>query len=628
MTSEGTQHPGQEPAEAGVGGPAPYDSQRQSVDQPSADSDAAPTPQQWSPPGGGGWGTSFGEQAGRTTGYPAPSPYPAPAGAASGQPGGIAPGPPAEHRPGGPGDEPSGPRPAEAGWAAPPAIPPAAPWSPQQAWRTDQDRPATSPASDQPEPQRFPSGPTENRFEPPADDAPSRHGAALPFAPAGPTPLPPQEARVPGASLAAALGGQPAAQPAAHVPQQRSPYDEQPVAEERSAFPGPSRQPMAPAGTEPSPASPTSGGPAGGAPANGAATGRTVTASAAVPSASKVAPPADQSALGTGRPPAQPRVYGRPAGSEPEPGGRPEPFGPGGAPFPPTGSPVPSPEPGFGPPPLAQRPPGQSLQAFGARPNPEGSPAGGAARADIANLALPHLSQAAHIQPTSAADAARGYPPPGAAPYGDLLGDPHRDTRQAVPGAYQSPEAGHHQPGGYGPVGQSIAAAPRPGELPPASAAQVPGQGGAPDQEQNRFDAFRPEPATPAGEEAKSEPEPQVRNGRVLVAVLAAAALLVAIPLSLVWLITRPGDQAFDPAVGTCVKQSGNTAAPADCAEPGAYQVVTKVGQVDQCADPNAPHIEIPAGSGSEQVLCLQPAAAGDPAGDDPAPDSDATPTG
>ena len=223
--------------------------------------------------------------------------------------------------------------------------------------------------------------------------------------------------------------------------------------------------------------------------------------------------------------------------------------------------------------------------------------------------------------------AARGYPPP----YGDLVdGSDHRDRPepgqgmpgQGMPGTY--PQAAAHQSGGYGGGAQSIAAAPRPGELPPA-ATPASGQWGAPapasDQEQSRFDAFRPDAAQTAGEtsEAKPDPAPQVRNGRVLIAVLIAAALLVAIPLSLVWLITRPGDQTFDPAVGACVKQSGNTAVPADCTESGAYQVISKVEQVSQCDDPNAPHIQMPAASGREQVLCLRSAA-------DPVPQSSTDP--
>ncbi|WFE25796.1 hypothetical protein O7623_20815 [Solwaraspora sp. WMMD791] len=693
MTSEGTQHPGQEPEEAGTGGPAPYASQRHGVGQATGEAGSGPESQQWTPPGGG-WGTGFGDQPGRPTGYPAPAPYPAPPGAY----------PP----PGGQSGEPAPRSPGELSWTPPPSIPPpsippAAPWSPQQAWRTgtdhsdlptpQADQPAGPPAPGggfgalpqrQPEPQPLPDphrdadghrpgepprpteqswpgepqpfvpGPVQNRFEspaappvtapPPTEPEPSRHGAALPFAPAGPTPLPPQEVRVPGASLAAALGGgtptplspaapppappapapaaAPAAQPASHVPQQRGPFDEPSADADRPAF----------------------GGPSAAAAGAGGTAGRAVSASASVPAASRVSPPADQSAIVANRPPAQPRVYGRPASPEPEPSpaDRPAPEHPGA------------------PRPLPPRPAGQVAPPFGARPGSAAVAPGAGNGQDAADLALPHLSAGAHIQPASpaAADGGRGFRPSGAEPYGDLVdrpgdgagpqspphfgagpqGQAHLNAGPQSPSAFgtrpQSPPTFGGTPQGqpaFGgtPQGQPAFGAQQsaPDGYPPASGPTPAGnQWNAPDPEQNRFDAFRPEPTAPAEQEATPEPAPQVRNGRVLLAVLVAAVLLVAIPMSLVWLITRPGDQAFDPAVGACVKQSGNTAAPADCAEPNAFEVVAKVDRVDQCADPNAPHIQVAGDSGREQVLCLQPAAAGDDPDAGTAPDPSSAP--
>ncbi|MDG4762930.1 hypothetical protein O7632_02190 [Solwaraspora sp. WMMD406] len=678
MTSEGTQHPGQEPEEAGVGGPAPYGSQRQRGEQVPGDDHGPGHPVgQWAPPVGGGWNPGSSDhpaqpgRPGHQSHHAAPPPYPPPPG------GGFPAGPPAEptHR-----------APGELGWSPPPAIPPAEPWSPQQAWRTEPDRP-TPPS--QPEPASFPPGPPPPRFGPaggfePANrfgttppepqqpaapaDAPRhgaaetpRPGAALPFNPAGPTPLPPQEVRVPGASLAAALGGSPvppppqqppppaAAQlppsaqrhvPPPHqqpapvpvpqqpsaVPQQRTPARDEPPADQRASFPAAQRA----AGDGP-------GGEAAGGPV------RPVTAIASVPTGNRVSPPPDQAAVAAGRPPARPRVYGRPVDPEAaEPAAPAGPAGPdrqgsgfppNGVAFTPPGSPV-SPAEHGRPDPLPARP-GQTGQAPPAATGPFGPrpPADAGRQApgpDAAQLALPHLSAGAHIQPTSPADAVRGYRQSGAAPYGDLLDEgapdaPHRHNGSDLgmsgrTAGFPPPEPPAQQPTSHPGVGYSPAAAPRPAGVPHAAASAAPADAGqwAPDeQEQNRFDAFRPDAPAPAEAEAKPEPTPQVRNGRVLLAVLGAAVLLVAIPLSLVWLITRPpGEPAFNPAVGECVKQSGNTAQPADCAEPNAFEVIAKVQQVDQCADPAAPHIEMPGESGREQVLCLRAAAGANPAGD------------
>lgn len=117
-----------------------------------------------------------------------------------------------------------------------------------------------------------------------------------------------------------------------------------------------------------------------------------------------------------------------------------------------------------------------------------------------------------------------------------------------------------------------------------------------------------PEP----GEKSEpNDPVPQMRNGRVLAAVLTAAVLLLVVPLGIVWLVTRPGDEAFDPNIGDCVKQSGTAAVAAACSEQGAYSVVAKVDNEDQCADRAQPHIMVTGSAGKKQVLCLAPVARG-----------------
>lgn len=136
--------------------------------------------------------------------------------------------------------------------------------------------------------------------------------------------------------------------------------------------------------------------------------------------------------------------------------------------------------------------------------------------------------------------------------------------------------------------------------------------GGWDDQQaQNRFDAFQPEPeAKPQSTDAPAaEPVPQVRNGRVLLAVLVAAVLLVAIPLGLVWLL-KPSDEAFNPKVGDCVAQSGEQPTSANCADAGAFKVVSRVDNLSECANQEQ-WIDVPAADGKQQVLCLEPATAG-----------------
>lgn len=210
------------------------------------------------------------------------------------------------------------------------------------------------------------------------------------------------------------------------------------------------------------------------------------------------------------------------------------------------------------------------------RPGPPSIP-GNPARPEVTDLALPHLTARAHIQPTPPVGAARPYRPL-----------PRPDLAPVPPGL-----------------------APAPGV---AGAAQPAAPPWAPqDGEQSRFDAFKP--VAEAAEASNPEPAAQVRNGRVLAAVLGAAVLLLVVPLSLVWLITRPSDgAAFNPEIGQCVKQSDTTAEPAGCGEPNAYRVTAKVDDPAQCDDPNAPHIRMPAGQGKEQVLCLRSAVADPPA--------------
>ncbi|MDG4803895.1 hypothetical protein [Micromonospora sp. WMMD980] len=174
-------------------------------------------------------------------------------------------------------------------------------------------------------------------------------------------------------------------------------------------------------------------------------------------------------------------------------------------------------------------------------------------------------------------------------PYGPPAGG---RASVAVPG--QGPAG---EPGGFPP-----AFPPPPQQAPPAWSTDGPSD----DSDQGRFDAFKPdaEPQTEA-------PTPKVRNGRVLAAVLVAAVLILAVPLGLLTLLGKiNGDDkpaGFDPAVGSCIKQSGTTAVATNCNEQGAFSIVSKVDNKDKCADLSQPTVVLQDG-GTNRVLCLKPA--------------------
>ncbi|MEV4627453.1 hypothetical protein AB0J90_14290 [Micromonospora sp. NPDC049523] len=209
----------------------------------------------------------------------------------------------------------------------------------------------------------------------------------------------------------------------------------------------------------------------------------------------------------------------------------------------------------------------------------------------------------------------------GGAPFGDLLGE----RPNAMPG---SPATGSARPSGPGQFGQPavsggagmggfddrtsvspvVPAPALPAMPPPAGTAAWPTQAPPNEPTQNRFDAFKPD-----AEEVKTEPAPtpQVRNGRVLLMVLTAAVLLLAIPLGALWFIGQGGEPTFNPAVGECVKQSGDGAVGVACTEPGSFTVVSKVASEAECADQALPKVIIPTDDGKQQVLCLRPTAGG-----------------
>jgi hypothetical protein len=113
----------------------------------------------------------------------------------------------------------------------------------------------------------------------------------------------------------------------------------------------------------------------------------------------------------------------------------------------------------------------------------------------------------------------------------------------------------------------------------------------------------------PGGEAEQATPH--IRNGRVLLAVLCAAVLLLVVPLGVVWLATRSSGTSFD--VGSCIRRSGSEAVSAQCSDSDAFTVVAKVDNQDKCTDPpGQPYVVITDG-GKNNVLCLRPAAGKQP---------------
>ncbi|SCL38410.1 hypothetical protein GA0074692_5002 [Micromonospora pallida] len=188
-------------------------------------------------------------------------------------------------------------------------------------------------------------------------------------------------------------------------------------------------------------------------------------------------------------------------------------------------------------------------------------------------------------------------------------GEPHAGDRYGSPAAPVSPGAMGHDPGHGGPDATRgfPAAFPTPGDQPERPLWDLGDQAHG---DQNRFDAFKPE-ATES--KPAEQPTPKVRNGRVLMAVLAAAVLILVVPLGSLWALGKLGGSeapAFNPAVGSCVKQSGEGAVAANCDEQDAFKVVSKVDDKAKCTDPAQPRVELP-GNSATRVLCLAPATAG-----------------
>lgn len=107
------------------------------------------------------------------------------------------------------------------------------------------------------------------------------------------------------------------------------------------------------------------------------------------------------------------------------------------------------------------------------------------------------------------------------------------------------------------------------------------------------------------GHTGKSGPSTGLIVGVVLIGATVLVALALAVPALLEQLRGRGGSGNY--TVGECVVQDGGDAAPADCSEPNAYQIVSQVDNLDEC-DPTQPTIQVD--GPPTQIYCLMPAAA------------------
>ncbi|MFI0791906.1 hypothetical protein ACH4OY_04265 [Micromonospora rubida] len=528
-----------------------------------------------------------------------------------------------------------------------PGVPDVEPWAPGEAWgRSAEAEPAA------PQPAGNGWGPERSEDRPLYQPAP-----APGISPANAVPLPPQEQRVPGASLAAA----PPADylpPAQFTPEVEAPgapgvreggpsaYEPEPGVDNGW---GHAEEPQSPAGpVVPAPRMSPEGQasaraavplPEAGESAAGAA--GSVSASASVPLTSRVMPPADQALRPGDTPAPQPRVYGRPTRPEPveepkqaedrgfhpdpnpphrfdapapqgrfdehdpqgrfdEPGqrGRFDEPGPQGR-FDEPGQrgrfDEPGPQGRFDEPGQQQRFDDRAPQRFDEPDRQHGYGDGPAAAAAAVPPVFPP-GVPSFVDPPASSRPVNGVRPHDDDRPGDQFGGPAGSAGGGT--AVQGAVPGH----GPVPFGE-----PAGGGFPPAFPAQGQQSGSSWDveSEQGRFDTFKPD----AAEQKTEAPPPKVRNGRVLAAVLVAAVLILAVPLGLLTLLGKFSDDktpTFDPAVGSCVKQTGDNATAATCGGADTFTVVSKVAAKEKCADPAQPHVVL-RGNLPNKVLCLKP---------------------
>ena len=205
-------------------------------------------------------------------------------------------------------------------------------------------------------------------------------------------------------------------------------------------------------------------------------------------------------------------------------------------------------------------------------------------------------------------------PPPAQAGFGPPpaqsgFGQPPTQGGFGQPGEYGQTQPGEYgQAGGYGgqqPYGQSgqpVSGAP---------AADSWYQGGQPDGQ--RFGepfASAEEPSGGMyGSSTGAQPPVKKRRGAMVgLIVVVVLIVLAAGGAGVMYYLKGSGDANF--AVGSCVKQSGNSAVSVSCSDKSAFKVVTKTSNQTNCPDQNQPFVVVEHDGGQDDVFCLRPAAA------------------
>jgi hypothetical protein len=98
---------------------------------------------------------------------------------------------------------------------------------------------------------------------------------------------------------------------------------------------------------------------------------------------------------------------------------------------------------------------------------------------------------------------------------------------------------------------------------------------------------------------------PKSRRGLIIGLAIGAVVLVVLAAVGIT-LALSSGSNTY--SVGSCVKQSGDTAQKVDCSSAGAYSIVAKVDRQSACPDPNQPFVVLHRAGTANQVLCLKPA--------------------
>ncbi len=368
---------------------------------------------------------------------------------------------------------------------------------------------------------------------------------------------------------------------------------------------------------------------ADGAPARPAPVGRVSTASASVPSANRIAPPSEMQdqPIPLASSMSRPRVYGRavqPERDQPAPADDPasqlnSPAAINAAAINAATINVAADLSGVQTsPPKQHDAPGEGqgtyIAAFGgSAPGPaygaNGHPPVGGHRpygeytTDMAGQGPPARPYGEHTTDLAGRGAAVHEPPAQASPPPAMPGPAMPGTAMpgtAMPGPAM-PGTAMPDPAMQGPAARATVTPPDPSET-----TSWPGPASDEDDgslaDQSLFDSFKPEEPS-----ASPAPPPHVRKLPVLVAVLAAAVLLVALPLSVVWLVAQSGDETFAPKPGDCVQKEGDRPVAATCGQPNTFTVVSTVDDKAKCADPGQPYIVNPTEDGNTEVLCLKP---------------------